>query len=322
MERRAGRLGSGASTGRASTRLIARRDARRDRSPPLRLPAPRPGPCAGRRQQGGARRRPAQPAGQDRRAAQPAGRPSSPQAVAALRAERRLLGGEPGDSADARSAPGRSGTSRTSNTSSPGPTRPSTASWSSSPTPAIKAIDPGAKIVLGGLFAAAQRGELQGQTAAGLLRHGLPRQLYKKTPGIKSQVRRGRPAPVHLRLPGHRRAHRRIARGPQGRNHDPQAVSGSPSSAGAPRTAAQQRHNGFEKGPRRPGEAAQGRFQRCSKRTRPSGSLKQVFWFSVDDRAGVCNFCDGSGLFGPGFIAKPSWKAYVKFAGGVQVAAG
>ena len=44
--------------------------------------------------------------------------------------------------------------------------------------------------------------------------------------------------------------------------------------------------------------------------------LKRVYWFSVDDAPGACNFCDGSGLFGSGFIPKKSWFEYVKFAGG------
>jgi hypothetical protein len=44
--------------------------------------------------------------------------------------------------------------------------------------------------------------------------------------------------------------------------------------------------------------------------------LQRVFWFSVDDAPQNCNFCGGTGLFGPGFVPKPSWKAYVKFAGG------
>ena len=44
--------------------------------------------------------------------------------------------------------------------------------------------------------------------------------------------------------------------------------------------------------------------------------LQRIYWFSVDDAAGACNFCDGSGLFGEGFVPKKSWYAYVKFAGG------
>lgn len=44
--------------------------------------------------------------------------------------------------------------------------------------------------------------------------------------------------------------------------------------------------------------------------------LRQVFWFSVDDLPGACNFCGGSGLFKKGFRAKPAWTSYVHFAGG------
>ena len=44
--------------------------------------------------------------------------------------------------------------------------------------------------------------------------------------------------------------------------------------------------------------------------------IQQVYWFSVDDQAGSCNFCGGSGLFGDGFTPKPAWRAYVKFTGG------
>ncbi|MFN8218179.1 MAG: hypothetical protein U0R71_16425 [Solirubrobacterales bacterium] len=44
--------------------------------------------------------------------------------------------------------------------------------------------------------------------------------------------------------------------------------------------------------------------------------LRGVYWFSVDDLPGSCNFCGGSGLFARGFRAKPAWRAYVSFAGG------
>ena len=44
--------------------------------------------------------------------------------------------------------------------------------------------------------------------------------------------------------------------------------------------------------------------------------VKSVYWFSVDDFAGACNFCDHSGLFGSGFKPKKSWYAYVKLTGG------
>ena len=44
--------------------------------------------------------------------------------------------------------------------------------------------------------------------------------------------------------------------------------------------------------------------------------LRRVYWFSVDDLAGSCNFCGGSGLFGPGFRPKPAWHAFVAQTGG------
>ena len=61
--------------------------------------------------------------------------------------------------------------------------------------------------------------------------------------------------------------------------------------------------NGFEKGPS--GQAAQlkGAF-RLLEANQTKWHLKQVFWFSVDDKPGACNFCDGSGLFGAGFVAE------------------
>jgi hypothetical protein len=72
--------------------------------------------------------------------------------------------------------------------------------------------------------------------------------------------------------------------------------------------------NIFAKGPA--GQAAQlkGAFSLLvSKQVK--WKLQRVYWFSVDDQP-TCNFCDGSGLFGQGFVPKKSWYAYVKFAGG------
>ncbi|HEX3174091.1 MAG TPA: hypothetical protein VHQ43_07720 [Solirubrobacterales bacterium] len=47
-------------------------------------------------------------------------------------------------------------------------------------------------------------------------------------------------------------------------------------------------------------------------------NLKQVHWFSWKDIEGACTFCDSVGLFreGPHFRPKPAWKTFVKLAGG------
>ncbi len=73
--------------------------------------------------------------------------------------------------------------------------------------------------------------------------------------------------------------------------------------------------NAFEKG--RKGQARQlkGAF-RVFLKNRKRWRLKRVFWFSLDDLPNNCSFCDNSGLFGAGFKPKPSWHAYVRFAGG------
>lgn len=46
--------------------------------------------------------------------------------------------------------------------------------------------------------------------------------------------------------------------------------------------------------------------------------LKQVFWFSWKDLADTCSFCDSVGLFhaGPRFKPKPAWHAFIGLTGG------
>lgn len=46
--------------------------------------------------------------------------------------------------------------------------------------------------------------------------------------------------------------------------------------------------------------------------------LKGVYWFSWKDVKGSCNFCDSVGLFraGPRFHPKPAWRAFLAFSGG------
>ena len=45
-------------------------------------------------------------------------------------------------------------------------------------------------------------------------------------------------------------------------------------------------------------------------------NLKQVYWFTWKDLAGSCNFCDSTGLFRRGgrFRAKPAWHTFVSIA--------
>jgi hypothetical protein len=183
-------------------------------------------------------------------------------------------------------------------------------------TPVIRGIDPGAKIVLAGLFAAPKEATYKVKPPQAYFATDFIEQLYKRTPGIKSMFNGVALHPYtydYRDITGHVEALRDVLRAA----HDAGKglwITELGWSAGFP--DASNGRNGFEKGPS--GQAAQlkGSF-RLLKAHQKQWHLKQVFWFSVDDKPGACNFCGGSGLFGPGFVARPSWKAYVKFAGGV-----
>jgi hypothetical protein len=82
--------------------------------------------------------------------------------------------------------------------------------------------------------------------------------------------------------------------------------SGPPASDGS---------NSFAKGPAGQAQQLRGAFS-LLERKQVQWKIDRVYWFSVDDAPGACNFCDGSGLFGPGFKPKKSWFEFVKFAGG------
>jgi hypothetical protein len=183
-------------------------------------------------------------------------------------------------------------------------------------TPIVKGIDPGAKVILAGLFAAPKEAEYNVKPPKAYFATDFIEQLYKKTPGIKSKFDGVALHPYtydYQDIAGHVEELRGVLKAA----HDPGVglwITELGWSAGRPK--ASNGFNGFEKGPS--GQAAQlrGSFG-LLKANQAKWRVKQVFWFSVDDRSGACNFCDGSGLFGPGFLARPSWKAYVKFAGGV-----
>jgi len=179
---------------------------------------------------------------------------------------------------------------------------------------ALRAADPAAQVVLAGLFARPKGA----RTAAGKHKSlnwyasDFVDQMYKRTPGVKTRFNGVALHPYTIRaneLPGVTEEFRKVL-----------AANGDPGkglwmtelgwSSGKANTA-----NLFAKGP-----AGQARELRTSFTTlrnkQVKWKLKSVFWFSVDDAPGACNFCDGSGLFGKGFAPKPAWYSYVKFAGG------
>jgi hypothetical protein len=177
---------------------------------------------------------------------------------------------------------------------------------------AIKAIDPGAQVVLGGLFARPieatfRRNPPQAYFAADFLD-----QMYRGTPGIKSKFQgialhpytgsyknlTSRIEEVRLALSANRDAGKGLWITELGWSSKP------------PRGG-----NSFAKGLQGQAVQLKGAF-RLLLAKRNKWHVQRIYWFSVDDLPGACNFCDGSGLFSKGFKPKPAWQAFVGFTGG------
>lgn len=189
---------------------------------------------------------------------------------------------------------------------------------------ALKAVDPGAKVVLAGLFSQPKgaryvravngRRKVVNRTNVNFFASYFLEQMYKTTPGVKSRFNGVALHPytaVYQDLTPEIEEVRGVLR----RAHDGGKglwVTELGWSSGPPRSDGS---NSFAKGPSGQAKQLKGAFSLLL-RKRSAWHVQRIYWFSVDDATGVCNFCDGSGLFGPGFTPKRSWYAYVKFAGG------
>jgi hypothetical protein len=180
----------------------------------------------------------------------------------------------------------------------------------------IKAIDPGAKVILGGIVARPKDAEYT---------HKRPRwayfgtefleQMYERTPGIKQKYDGVAIHPYTTRyqlLQPEMEEVRETLKAV----HDPGKglwitelgwASGRPNKLNF--------YNSYEVGPQGQARELKGAFN-VFRKYQAKWRVKQIYWFSVDDSPGSCNFCDASGLFGPGFKPKPAWRAFVKFTGG------
>ena len=180
---------------------------------------------------------------------------------------------------------------------------------------AIKAVDSGARLILAGLFA-------EPKEATGRYLKIKPRpayfatefleRMYRSTPGIKSRFQGVALHPYTINFPmlvpsieKVRAALKKVGDGGKGI-----WITELGWSSGKP-----SRTNLFAKGIQGQVKQLKGAF-RLLVRSQARWKIRRVIWFSVDDRKEVCNFCDGTGLFGDGFVPKPSWPAYVRFAGG------
>ena len=179
---------------------------------------------------------------------------------------------------------------------------------------AIKAADPGAKVILAGMFARPKGS----RTASGKHKSlnwyasDFLEQMYKLTPQVRTKFSGTALHPYtyfYNELPAVIEEMRHVMT----KNHDAAKglwITELGWSSGHPT-----RSNLFAKGPAGQAEQLKGAFS-LLQRKQAAWRLQRVYWFSVDDLAGACNFCDGSGLFGEGFKPKKSWYSFVKFTGG------
>ncbi|MFP5387848.1 MAG: hypothetical protein ACLGG5_00915, partial [Thermoleophilia bacterium] len=177
---------------------------------------------------------------------------------------------------------------------------------------AIKSVDPGAKLILGGLFARPGEAKRKRKPPEAYYATDFLDQMYRLTPGIKNKFTgvalHPYTAKYQLLTPEIEEV-RTVLKA----RHDPNKKiwiteigwSSEPKSAG----------DSFAKGPAGQATQLKGAFSLLKSKA-ARWKLQRIYWFSVDDAPGICNFCGGSGLFGPGFVPKKSWFAYVKFAGG------
>lgn len=184
---------------------------------------------------------------------------------------------------------------------------------------AIKSTDPTAQVVLGGLFAKpAGARYLRGKkvvhaTSPNYFGSYFLEQMYKTNPGIKSRFQG---VALHPYVARYRQLPPEIEelRGVMTRAGD--AAKGLwVTELGWSSEPPQGPSNVFAVGTSGQARELKGAFT-LLKADAAKFRLKRVYWFSVDDAAETCNFCNGSGLFKKGFVPKKSWTEFTKFTGG------
>jgi polysaccharide biosynthesis protein PslG len=177
---------------------------------------------------------------------------------------------------------------------------------------ALRAADPGARLLLGGLFARPLEATRAYRPPRAYFATDFLERMYRSTPGIRRHFDGVALHPytaTYTRLRPEIEAVRRVLR----RNRDGGkglwiTELGWSSERPDPRDA-------FAVGWRGQARQLRGAF-RLLRSNQRRWRIRRVYWFSVENLPDSCNFCGGSGLFAPGFRAKPSWHAYVGFAGG------
>jgi hypothetical protein len=172
----------------------------------------------------------------------------------------------------------------------------------------IKAADPGAKVILSGLFGSPDERRKKGMPASQFLEA-----LYR-VPGIKANFDAIALHPYAFHVDDFEELTEGIRE---------VAVKNGDSSAGLYITelgwGSQNDPNivAFEQGIRGQARELAGAYGFLID-NRHRLNIKGSYWFSWKDVPGVCNFCDSVGLFrgGKSFRPKPAWHTFVRLTGG------
>jgi polysaccharide biosynthesis protein PslG len=177
---------------------------------------------------------------------------------------------------------------------------------------AVRSVDPGGKIVLGGMFSRPQEATLRRKPPLAYFATDFLDRMYDSTPGIRSKFHGVALHPYtgdYRRLTPYVEEFRTVLKA----HHD--AGKGLWITELGWSSQRPSRGNSFAKGRQGQAQQLKGAFALLRKNQR-KWRLQRIYWFSVDDQPRTCNFCDGSGLFASGFVPKPAWFSYVRFAGG------
>ncbi|HET9162848.1 MAG TPA: hypothetical protein VFN89_05300 [Solirubrobacterales bacterium] len=172
-----------------------------------------------------------------------------------------------------------------------------------------KAADPGAQLILGGLFSRPIEATFHVRPPQAYFASTFLQQLYASTPGIKSKFTG---IALHPYTGSWKNLSPRIeeVRRVLVANHD--AAKDLYITEMGWSSEPHQPHNSFAKGLSGQARELKGAFRLLSSNQR-RWHLQGVYWFSIGDYAGLCNFCGGSGLFHES-KPKPAWSAYMHFA--------
>jgi hypothetical protein len=174
-------------------------------------------------------------------------------------------------------------------------------------TPAIKRVDPGAKVILSGLFGEPTAKGAKGMPAAKFL------EAIYRTPGIKRYFD-GIALHPYAAFAQDLEVMTETLHEITIENHDRVPLYVTEMGWGSQNDFQQDAYEQGIRGQVKQLKAAYGYLLENRHRL----DLKQVYWFSWKDQKESCAFCDSVGLFREGerFHPKPAWRAFVGLTGG------